>query len=157
MNQAQPGGDSVQTGGASDATGGAGGESGLAGPWKCTHCSRDFPAQPAAISGAGELKRCPFCGCRDLYRQRDFNRKLGIAIIALGVLIGLLSRSFLILFIMLNVVALIDFIIYRLVPEVVVCYHCQAVMRGYPGAENVAPFDLNISDKYLEIERRRGW
>ena len=60
-------------------------------------------------------------------------------------------------FISLVVCALIDFGIYHLVGDCVVCYHCHAILRGYAGADEVESFDLNTSDKYIDIERERGW
>ena len=95
---------------------------------------------------------CPICGCPDLHRQRDFNRKMGVAIIVIGAVLAPFTQ-----FISLVVCVLIDLAIYRFIPEVVVCYHCQAILGGYPGTERVDPFDLNVSDKYIEIERQRGW
>lgn len=52
---------------------------------------------------------------------------------------------------------LIDLAIYRFVPDIVVCYHCRAILRHFAGSAKIKPFDLNMSDKYIEIERRRGW
>lgn len=127
------------------------------GPWKCEHCGEERPARPEAVNGEGVLVACPVCSCPDIYRQRDFNRALGIGIIVAGILIGLASRSFLVLFLMLNLVAAIDFAIYRLVREIVICYHCQAIFGNYPGTKEVPAFDLDTSDKYIEIERERGW
>lgn len=130
------------------------------GPWVCENCGEELPAHPETIDASGEIAACPVCSCPDLYRQRDFNRKIGIAIIVVGAVVsigaGVLISPWL-TYILLTAFALIDFVIYRRVPECVVCYHCQAILRGYPGTSEIEPFDLNISDKYLEIERQRGW
>lgn len=122
------------------------------GPWKCGSCGEEQAAHPEAMSGEGKLVKCPVCGCPDLYRQRDFNRKLGIGLIVVGAVLAPFTY-----YISLPVFAGIDFLIYYFVPDVVVCYHCQAAIRGYAGTEDVPLFDLNVSDKYIPIERERGW
>jgi hypothetical protein len=120
--------------------------------WKCSGCGDTQPAYPEAFNADGRLVKCPVCGCPDLYRQRDFNRKLGIGLIVIGAVLAPFTY-----YLSLPLFAGIDFLIYYFVPDVVVCYHCQASLRGYPGMEAIPPFDLNISDKYIPIERERGW
>jgi hypothetical protein len=122
------------------------------GPWKCTSCGEVQPAQPETVTVEGHLMGCPRCGCPDLYRQRDFNRRLGVGLIVVGAVLAPFTH-----YISLPVFAGIDFLIYYLVPDVVICYHCQAAIRGYPGTKEIAAFDLNISDKYIVVERERGW
>lgn len=122
------------------------------GPWKCSSCNVEQAAHPEALDAAGNLVRCPRCGCPDLYRQRDFNRRLGIGLIVVGAVLAPFTH-----YLSLPVFAAIDFLIYYFVPDVVICYHCQAALRGYPGQAGVPAFDLNISDKYIAIERERGW
>ena len=100
----------------------------------------------------GQIIACPVCGCPDVYRQRDFNRKLGVGIVIAGAVLAPFTK-----FISLIVCALIDFAIYLRIRDVVVCYHCRAIFGRYPGMDKVNPFDLNVSDKYIEIERKRGW
>lgn len=122
------------------------------GPWKCSSCGDEGRAHPQAISAEGGLVKCPLCGCPDLYRQRDFNRRLGIGIIVVGAVLAPFTH-----YLSLPLFAAIDFLIYYFVPDVVLCYHCQAALRGYPGAKEIPLFDLNISDKYIVVERERGW
>lgn len=126
-----------------------------AGPLACAKCGESTPARPEAFRPRGEAARiaaCPACGCPDLYRQRDFNRKLGFAIVLLGGILAPWTRYTSILGCL-----LIDVIIYRLTRDVVLCYHCHAAMRGFPGESEIGEYDLNVSDKYLKIERERGW
>lgn len=52
---------------------------------------------------------------------------------------------------------LIDVVIYYRVSDIVVCYYCHAVLRRYPGTDKTPIFDLNTSDKYIDVERKRGW
>lgn len=123
-----------------------------AGPWVCSQCGETQPAHLDAINDDGRIVACPVCSCADIYRQRDFNRKLGIGIIAVGAVLAPFTK-----FLSLIVCGAIDFLIFRFVPEVVICYHCHATFRHYPGAGEAPLFDLNISDKYIPVERERGW
>lgn len=123
-----------------------------AGPWTCEGCGEVWPVRAEAVGPGGELRSCPVCTCPDLYRQRDFNRKLGIAIIILGAVLAPATH-----YISLVLFALIDFGIYWITSNVAVCHHCRSIFRRYPGIADLPPFDLNTSDKYLEIERKRGW
>lgn len=125
--------------------------------WVCSGCGRGTPAHPEALDAEGRIAACPVCGCRDIYRQRDFNRKLGLAIIIAGAVGAALIPNPFLKLASLVACALVDLAIYMMIPDVVGCYHCQAVCRGYQGTAEVGPYDLNISDKYLDIERRRGW
>lgn len=126
-------------------------------PWRCGKCSREIPGHPEALDPEGKVVACPVCGCRDIYRQRDFNRKLGVAIIVAGAVGAALIPNPFLKLASLVACALVDLAIYMMIPDVVGCYHCQAICRGYAGSEAVGPYDLNISDKYLDIERKRGW
>lgn len=122
------------------------------GPFVCAGCSETSSPAPRALDAEGRLRGCPACGCPDIYRQRDFNPKLGAGIVLIGMALAPFTHY-------LSIVGclLIDAGIYAFIPDAAVCYNCRAVMRGYPDLSSTPPFDLNISDKYIETERRRGW
>jgi len=46
-------------------------------------------------------------------------------------------------------VTILDYIVWRLVKDVIVCYECQAVHRGYPPNPAIQPFDLVIHDRHV--------
>jgi hypothetical protein len=97
------------------------------------------------------VRNCAACGHDTLYIQKDFNRNLGVAIVVMGSLISLVffSRSqpvygMLALF----ASAAVDFVIYKLVGDVTVCYACHAVYRGFLKNPNHTTFDLKDLEKY---------
>jgi hypothetical protein len=104
-----------------------------------------------AISESGFVKNCVACGHDALYVQKDFNRNLGVVIVAVGSLISLyfFSRSQPI-YAMLSLFAsaAVDFIIYSLVAEVTVCYACHTVYRGFEKNPEHGTFDLKDLEKY---------
>ena len=94
---------------------------------------------------------CVSCGHDTLYVQKDFNRRVGMAIVGMGIASSLyfFARNQPI-FAMgaLGLTALIDFLAYLLVGEVAVCYSCHAIYRGFERNTQHEPFDLKKLEKY---------
>jgi hypothetical protein len=108
----------------------------------CPNCGRARPVAPAGWSDRtpaiyAVVDVCPLCGCRHLYRQRDVNRALGCAIVAVGAALvpwtfGLSLLAF----------GLVDLWLYRRLQEVVVCYRCDTVYRDARPLPRQTAFDL---------------
>jgi hypothetical protein len=108
----------------------------------CERCgaSNDVAAPPAdAVIG-----RCAACGHDELYFQKDFNRATGITLVVIGAVLAPFTY-----FISLAVVTILDWIIWRMVKNVIVCYRCQAVHRGYDVPPSIKPFDLATHDRHV--------
>jgi predicted RNA-binding Zn-ribbon protein involved in translation (DUF1610 family) len=113
----------------------------------CVSCSADLIAHPTlAFHNEGRLDQCPICGSAHLYRQKDFNRRLGVAIVLFGVLFSYYTYGLSLL-----LVAVIDWLIYRRVGEVASCYACHSVYRGFSSVTAVPPFNLSLHDYYRSI------
>ncbi|HEX7708817.1 MAG TPA: hypothetical protein VF701_20320 [Thermoanaerobaculia bacterium] len=108
----------------------------------CEHCgtSSDVVA-PAADAIIG---RCAACGHDELYFQKDFNRRTGIALVVVGAVFVPWTWGLSLL-----AVTILDYIVWRIVKDVIVCYDCQAVHRGYPPNPELKPFDLVIHDRHV--------
>ncbi len=94
---------------------------------------------------------CTSCGHDTLYVQKDFNRRVGMAIVGLGIAISVyfFARSQpLFAMAALGVTAFVDFLAYFLVGEVTVCYSCHAIYRGFKRNPEHEPFDLKKLEKY---------
>ncbi len=118
----------------------------------CPNCSA---ARPLAATGWTErsVEVCPLCACRHLYRQRDVHRAWGCALVALGAAFvpwtfGLSLVAF----------GLLDWWLYRLLPEAVVCYRCDTVYRDARPTDRQGPFDLLKHDvlKYGKTWKEEG-
>lgn len=120
--------------------------------WRCDACERpnqhDFDAREhlsgfacggcghrqlmaaAAFDDAGQLldpiEACVACGSNRLYTQKDFNRALGVVIVIIGAAFSPWTYG-------LSLVACmaIDYGLYYVVPEITVCYACDAIHRGF--------------------------
>jgi hypothetical protein len=102
---------------------------------------------------------CPVCGGSDFYIRKDFDPKLGLAVVIIGALI---SAGFywvgedLIAYSILAVAVLIDLIVYGRLGDVTVCYRCHSEFRGQY-RRSASHFDLHTADVLeQEYERRIG-
>ena len=110
----------------------------------CPSCKKNiFPDATDSFHATGELVQCPLCGCTHLYRQKDFNRNLGLALLVVGVALAYWTYG-----ISLLVVTVIDFLLFRMVRECGCCYQCFAVFRESPAIEKLEPFNLILHDHY---------
>jgi hypothetical protein len=91
---------------------------------------------------------CVICRCRDLYIQKDFNRKLGLGIVVVGAILAPFTKL-----ISLFVCAFIDLILYLALPVITVCYRCHTIFRGFAKNPDHEGFNLGINDRYRAAER----
>lgn len=110
----------------------------------CHNCQtkRPLKAQPPA------LQPCPVCETEHVYKQKDFNRKLGILLLLVGI-----AGSFYTYGMSLLVVAIFDWWLYRHVGEVGLCYRCHSQFRGSPEVEALPPFTLQLHDYYKSLKK----
>jgi hypothetical protein len=119
--------------------------SGLDGRGWCRSCDREAPLTiPAATRQGRIVEHCPACGSVQLYVQRDFNQKAGLAIVVVGALLA----PFTPFYSSLIVAALVDAGLYALLPEITVCYRCQAHFRGFARNAKHQAFDLHVAEQY---------
>ena len=114
----------------------------------CRSCGKSYGVfldEPEAGKG---VRFCVICRCRDLYIQKDFNRKLGLAIVLLGAVLAPFTKL-----ISLLVCALIDLVLYLALPVITVCYRCHSIYRGFAKNPDHEGFNLGINDRYRAAER----
>jgi hypothetical protein len=127
---------------------------------RCGRCGTDIPLSfTDALRSDRAVDRCPVCGGGDFYIRKDFDPKMGVAIVAIGAMTSgvfyWLGRD-LAAYTILGGAALIDLIVYGLLKDLSVCYRCHSEFRG--AYERTAPaFDLHTADVLeLEYERKIG-
>jgi len=113
---------------------------------RCGRCGAE-----ASLPPAGRLEHCLACQCTDLYRHRDFNQKLGLAIVVMGAGLWFLLGSFL----PMVVAAALDLLLYLSIPDVAICYRCKAHHRDTEGIAEIPKFDLERHEKY-RVEKARA-
>lgn len=105
----------------------------------CPSCGEVRTLDPAGWSESDptSLESCALCGCRHLYRQRDFNRALGCSLVLIGAALVPWTYGLSLL-----ILALADLILYYRLQESVVCYRCDTVYRDARPGERQGDFDL---------------
>ena len=110
------------------------------------HCFLDEDAEGNTI-----LERCTICGSPELYYRKQFNQRLGLAIIALGSTLSTIAYyyhnlfwTFLILF----VFAGVDLLFYIFMRNLLQCYKCNSEFRGFEDSPEYQPFNLEVHEKY---------
>jgi hypothetical protein len=117
---------------------------GLDGQGRCPRCgTQPVLGVPPAVQASRMVERCPACGGAQLYVQRDFNQKAGLAVVIVGAVLAPFTY-----YASLVVAALVDAGLYLLLPEITVCYRCQAHFRGFARNPAHQPFDLHIAEQY---------
>jgi hypothetical protein len=134
---------------------GAGGEGGN---WRCPHChASPGAAGPPPVRGRA-VTRCWICGTEEFYIQKDFNRQLGLFIVLVSAglifLVMLVTQDHLLGIGLLAGVALADWIVYRLIRNVTVCYLCHSLYRGFPQHPDHAGFYLGSEEKYKKLRKK---
>ncbi len=121
------------------------------GALRCAGCGAARPcAAPAQFAPAGVVTSCPLCPSDEFYLQRDFPRRAGLAVMTAGgaaflILAGVFDRI-VTGFAVLGVVALLDLMLFRLLPVVTVCYRCRTELRGLPLNPAHAAFDHHVAE-----------
>jgi hypothetical protein len=127
---------------------------------RCGACGREIPLAitPAEKADTG-VDACPVCRGGDFYVRKDFDPKVGLAVVIVGALISAAFYWFgrdLIAYGILASAALIDLVVYGRLKDVTVCYRCHSEFRGRY-ARTAAAFDLHTADVLeMEYERKIG-
>lgn len=127
---------------------------------QCGRCGASVPlAISAAVREDREVDQCPVCGGDEFYVRKDFNPRLGVAVVAAGALVSAVFYWFdrdLVAYGVLALAVMVDVIIYGRLGDVTVCYRCHAEFRG-AYRRTAAAFDLHTADRLEpEYERRIG-
>jgi DNA-directed RNA polymerase subunit RPC12/RpoP len=127
---------------------------------KCGRCGREIPLSFSdAVRADRTVDRCPVCSGADFYIRKDFDPKIGLAVVIVGAFISAAFYWFsrdLIAYGILAGAALIDLVVYGRLKTVTVCYRCHTEFRG-SYARTASGFDLHTADLLeQEYERKIG-
>jgi len=96
------------------------------------------------VTTQAPLSACAKCGHRELYRRKDFPRRLGLVVVAVAAVLVFWTESYW----PLAAAAAIDLIFFLLIPEVVVCYQCGAEHRRVVFDPKPPLFDIAVADRH---------
>jgi hypothetical protein len=105
-----------------------------------------------SIKNEGVWDQCPRCGSFDAYVQKDVPKKLFLIslVVMLGVAFYLLSVDWIMGMGFLLSLTLLDLVLYRTLPDLLVCYGCKSQARGFVPAEHLKPHDHHIAENYRQ-------
>lgn len=122
----------------------------------CGACGKSLAA-PAGSVTENAVTRCLVCPSEELYVRKDFSQRLGVTVVAIGIVVSSLfwywrmpNWTFGVLF----ATALLDVVAYMLCGNALQCYRCGAVYRGLPNLEQFEPFDLETHEKHRQQQIR---
>lgn len=127
-------------------------------PLVCTHCGQQT-MPPAQATDGRRLTRCLVCPSTDLFVRKDFPQRLGVALVAVGVVGSSIAWAYSQIYLtyaILFATAIIDVILYWLVPNALMCYRCHAEYRQVDGLETHAAFDLETHERDRQQAARLG-
>ena len=114
----------------------------------CPHCEHSlFPLASDAFKEQFQFNQCPHCGADHIYKQKDFNRTLGVGLLIVGILLSFFTYG-----ISLLLVTLLDWWLYKKVGWVGCCYLCHSQFRENPNINNLESFDLELYDYYRNLK-----
>lgn len=119
----------------------------------CAECTWSRPLEPHN----GPPARCLVCGCGDLWRQKDFPQRVGVALVGLAALLSTVAYAWhwprTALAVLMGF-ALVDFALYLLMGDVLVCYRCGARHRCAEIGADHPRFNLELHERYRQEAQR---
>jgi len=114
----------------------------LAASARCTACGEEIRLHRERSTEAGGLLACQACGHPELFTRKSLPPSVGILVVVVAAVLAPFT-----MYLNLAVAALIDFALYGLVPDAVVCYVCGAEHRGFPREPRHPGFDREIEER----------
>lgn len=101
--------------------------------------------------GIAILRRCMVCPSTELFVRKDFPQRLGVGIVVAGLAASCVTWAWQMLlptFAILFGTALVDVVLYLVMPECLTCYRCAARYRGAAGSHGA--FDLETHERHRQ-------
>lgn len=89
--------------------------------------------------------KCPKCGCKHLYKKKDFDQSLGCLIILIGAVFVPYTYG-----LSLAALFLFDLMLYRRTKDLIECYKCKVEFKDVRVPKYFTVFDHHIAEIYEE-------
>lgn len=116
----------------------------LAAKVECDVCKHVVDVKFSQEHEQGNLKECPVCSRMDFYKQKDFNRKIGVMLFVIAAILSIWTYG-------LSLVALylVDLFLFRKLSIVAICYKCQTNFRKVTNITEIRDFDHEMNDRIV--------
>ena len=112
-----------------------------------------------ALDARGRLRRCPVCGCREIFKRYDFPQRFGLLLV-ISTVVGAVAliAMWQVLWAMLLLIGavVVDRIIYVFTGQCLVCYRCRSEFRDVTIDETHEAWDLAIGEKYRPLRQNQS-
>lgn len=122
----------------------------------CAQCGQEIEIPEGAVVD-GQVRRCLVCPSTDLFVRKDFPQRLGVGIVTVGLLASCVTWAYSLLiptFVILFATALIDVVLYLVVPNALMCYRCGAMYRGAREIDQHGSFNLETHERHRQQKIR---
>jgi hypothetical protein len=123
---------------------------------RCTECDWNRAAAEDDLTEE-EPRVCLVCGNPDLWRQKDFSQRLGVLIVILGAVLSSIAWAWhmpLTALGTLMVFALVDLVLFLVMPDVLVCYRCRTRHSGVGAVSGHESFNHELAERYRQEQLR---
>jgi len=123
---------------------------------ECPQCGQTIAVPSDAFEG-GQLCRCLVCPSTDLFVRKDFPQRLGAGLVILGIVGSSVAWAYslpIVTFAVLFATALVDVLLYLIVPDALMCYRCGAQYRMAEGMSRHGAFHLETHERYRQQAAR---
>ena len=111
---------------------------------QCEICHHTMDVKFSKEHEQGILKQCPVCARQDFYKQKDFNRKIGVALFVIAAILSIWTYG-----LSLVVLYLVDLFLFRKLSLVAICYKCRTNFRNLTNMSEIRDFDHEMNDRIV--------
>jgi hypothetical protein len=111
---------------------------------QCEVCQHVQAVNFTAEQETGILKECPVCARQDFYKQKDFNRKIGVLLFIIAAILSIWTYGM-----SLVVLYLLDLFLFRKLSMVAICYKCQTNFRKVKNVGEIPGYDHEMNDRIV--------
>lgn len=110
----------------------------------CTVCKHVTDVHFTQEHEEGVLTACPVCSRQDFYKQKDFNRKIGVLLFVIAAILSIWTYG-------LSLVALylVDLFLFKRLGMVSICYKCNTNFRRLKNQDQIRDFDHEMNDRIV--------
>lgn len=110
----------------------------------CGICKHIMDVKFTAEHEAGVLKECPVCTRQDFYKQKDFNRIVGVTLFIIAAILSIWTYG-------MSLVALylVDLFLFRKLSLVAICYKCKTNFRNLTNMDEIRDYDHEMNDRIV--------
>lgn len=110
----------------------------------CNICQHVQEVKFSEDVAKGILKECPVCSRQDFYKQKDFNRKIGVALFVIAAILSIWTYG-------LSLVGLwlVDHYLFKKINLVAICYKCQTNFRKVSNINDINDYDHEMNDRIV--------